>query len=245
MKKQFQTYIQECQWLAEKGLFDGYGIYFAPGADAIPLMSKPEGSKLMSLSQWPWDVPAMATLLEGLGESPIKHIGFYRGQASDNPKIHVWDEYRHAVGDLRDPEETETLLKSKLFDFLILKGIRQSLYQGSTDDRNYQALLTYVHGKYTKKGSIILLASPRENIIDSDASMGEFLMGMGYEDLTTNPNYNDGQIRDIRNDYKVSKGGMVLISDNPKTAGVTSPELGNVGNNAVNTAGDFRILRRL
>ena len=105
MQEQFQTYRQEGQWLAEKGLLDCDGIYFAPGADAIPLLSKPEGSRLMDLSLWSWDVPAMATLMERLGEDPAEHIGTYKGLKDDNPNVHVWDKYQHAVGDLLESTE--------------------------------------------------------------------------------------------------------------------------------------------
>ena len=135
-------------------------------------------------------------------------------------------------------------MESRLFDFVIFKGIRASLYQGSTDDRNFEQLLTYVHDNHTKKGTVVLLASPSEDTSRSDASMGEFLMEMGYEDLTNNPDYDDETIRAIREKYKGSKG-LIMITDNPQTSRISSPELGDVGNDAVPTAGDFRILRRL
>ncbi len=245
MRGKFQNYIDECTWLSEKGLLGGDGIYFAPGADAIPLMCKPQESNLSGLSNWVWDVPAMATFLESLGEKPIEHIGFYQGQAKNNPNIHVWDNYQHAVGDLKEHEEIQSALKSRKFDFIIFKGMYSSLFNNTTRYNRFERLLDYVHDKHTKSGTVILLARAGENSNPTDAGMSQFLLGKGYENLTTDRGYIDGNIRDIRRRYNDGEREIVLISEEPKTTGITSPELGSVGNNAISNFGDFKIMRRL
>ena len=68
MREKLEQYIKECEWIARHGLFDGNGMYFGPGADAIPLMFTRERGHLSGFTFQTFDVDSMRFLLEQIGD---------------------------------------------------------------------------------------------------------------------------------------------------------------------------------
>jgi len=226
MVEGLEIYIRECEWLANKGFFDGSGIYFGPGADVVPLMFSPGRGHLSGFTKDEVDVLIMASVLEELGQDPIKIFGAYLGarEGEFKPGIPIarhWKNYSQLMGDIRNRQSVESALEDQVFDFLILKGTFDWAYYSSrsTELKEFELFIEYIHRDHTRVGSVILLSQGHDCLPGSrrDSIAERTLVDeLGYENETNDPKYLDGEITRIREGY-FGRVGMTYASTSKKT----------------------------
>ncbi len=243
-RERFETYIQECRWLAKKGFFDGNGLYFAPGADGVPLIFSRQRGHLTGFGKRRWDVLSMARFLELIGEDPRVHLGKYHGIDADNPYIEHWDNYSQAVGLVNDVAYIQRALGDTRYDYIIFKGFNDSIYPSLHMMNRYEDFLDYVVRNHSTDSTIFLAS------FASDGSYKPFTDGdymsilekrFGYRNITYD--IADEEILEIKGSYP-ERYEIFNIRGMPKAKDIGDPRVTEAWINILIDSGNFGIFRK-
>jgi len=237
----FQNYLDECQWLADKGVLDGEGFYPGMGADVFPLMAKEKGHLTsMGIS---WTDPYFGLgFLSMMDIDPNEVYGSRVGVNPDNPKVEEWDNFTHVMSYLGDT--LPDFIDGQTYDFVIVKGFNQ--YMCCNRSEKTLERLQLVHDRVTKPGTrMIVQGNP--GIFESDNRVaGSFLQDLGYRAMDEEDGFLDARIKEIRGAYTSSGSDTIptFVSDivEPGERRIIDPTRFMI---SVEYAGHFHVYERM
>lgn len=144
---------------------------------------------------------------------------------------------------MRDKKSIATALADEKYDYILLKGARQSAFMTSLEE--YKSFVRHLHEQHTKPGTVFLLSFTLGQEMVHDGEAAYMLEELGYENLTFEKEYFDEEIRTIRISYPYPERETAAILGPPETTDLGIPQHKKIPViNILTCAGDFEFLRR-